>query len=122
MPESVLICPECETENDPQAAVCVQCGHHFDVIGGIMNRERQRFADRFTERAGSSLEIKAAEQEASQQRTQQFLEDDLRRQAALMTQLQERRRQEQQLYRLAIALLVVAILAMIVIALLAVRA
>lgn len=114
-------CPRCGTINWIGARQCASCDQRFDTIGLIAAREELRFVDRFTHRARGITDLKASEHAQSQQRMDQFWDEDRRRRATLAAQQAKQKQQEMRLMYVAIAFMVIVIIGIIVISLLAGR-
>jgi ABC-type transport system involved in cytochrome bd biosynthesis fused ATPase/permease subunit len=114
-------CPRCGTINWIRARQCASCDQRFDTIGLIAAREQLRFVDRFTHRAQGIADLKTSEHAQSQQRMDQFWDEDRQRRAALAAQQAKQKQQEMRMMYVAIALMVIVIIGIIVVSLIAGR-
>ena len=114
MSKSLFDCPNCGqaqlAETTRRTLQCPNCGAEYappppNVVERIMARVELQQIDRFTRRAAGMADLKADEEAASQQRMQKFWDEDRQRQELLAAQLTERRRQEQLMLRLILAVL-----------------
>jgi len=120
----VFDCPNCgqaqlrSTANN--TLQCPNCGSEYapppiNVVDNIFERANLQKMDRFTQRAEGVADLKAKEEADSQQRMQKMWDEDRKRQEILAAQLTERKRQEQQLMRIILAVLAVIGLALLII-------
>ena len=141
MSQDILICPVCETENDPLRRTCANCGQpliavcprcntvnpitaeqcfacglRFDTLGQIFARHEVRFEDRFTRQAATAIEVRSEQKEHDQARSRQLWEQERQRQTWLADQLQRRKAQERKL------MLVTAVVAIVVVAIILISA
>ena len=141
MNDDVILCPACQTENDPLSKTCIHCGQslirvcprcntvnaitaeqcfacqqHFDTLGQVMAREEVRTGDRFTRQADLAGGVKQDEKQQAQARSQQLWEVERQRQDQLTNQLVRRKEQERKM------MIIAAIAAVIVIGILLISA
>lgn len=117
-------CPNCgqaQLQATPQHTLaCQNCGAEYipppvNVVDHIMERHQLQRLDRFTQRAEGIADLKAIEGADSRQRMQKLWDEERQRQETLAAQLVERKRQEVQLMRIALALLAIVAVVMLVI-------
>jgi hypothetical protein len=112
----IIVCPRCNMVNAITAEQCFACGQHFDTLGQIMARHEIRQSDHFTRQAVGANEVKQAEKNQGQARTEHIWEIERRRQAGLMAQKQEQQKQEKQLIVGAIIAAIIVVVILIIIA------
>ncbi len=117
-------CPNCGqaqlTETTNRTLQCPNCGAEYappppNLVDHIMARAELQRIDRFTRQATGMADLKASEEAGSQQRMQKFWDEDRQRQEMLTAQLAERKRQEQKMMRIALAVLAVVGLTLLII-------
>ncbi len=138
MSEDVLLCPACQTENDPLSRSCVNCGQslivvcprcntvnavtaeqcfacgqRFDTLGNIIARHEVRREDRFTRQATTAIEIKSEQKAKDQARSQQLWSQERQRQEYLQAQKLRQKQQERYLI-VGVAIAVVIVLAVVI--------
>lgn len=111
-------CAACGADNWILAEHCVQCGRNMDLIERMALRWQRTTQQRLQEQQVSMAALKEQEELASQERMAPLMEAERIRQEALALARESRRRQDRQLYLLAVAGIVV-ILIIVVVALLA---
>jgi uncharacterized membrane protein YvbJ len=113
--ESSLICPDCSTANAPDAKRCTVCGHPFDALGHILDREQLRFVDRFSQHAQAVPETKAQQADGSRQRMAQLWEEDRQRRDALYAQKRRQQQQERRLLMGAVTAVIVVLIVVLIV-------
>lgn len=103
-------CPACGSDNWVLADFCVQCGRNLDLIQHMAERWQHSTEERLEEQRAGAAQLKAMEEQASQERMAAFLEAERIRQEALALARESRRERDRQVYLfVAVAIIVFVI-------------
>ena len=105
----IIICPRCNTINAITAEHCLACGLQFDALGHIIARHEVRLEDRFTRQAAAASDARMAEKKTDQARSRQLWDQEHQRQTRLADQLQRRKAQERQLIWITTVIVIVVV-------------